>query len=424
MTILKNRARIAGLAAALAAVMLLAAPGFARADAVRDWNLNASTALAAQDARVSVLHLAMVHGAVYDAVNAIDRGHRPYLVSPRAKPWDSPDAAAATAAYRVLVGIVPEQKPALEALYASSLAAIPDGPMKAGGIHAGETAAAAMIAERTNDGRFGSPGLPTGTMPGQWRPALPMFVNDPSGWIRNVTPFLINDASQFRSHGPYPLATRRYAADFAEVKAVGSATSTTRTTDQTNAARYWAENPPATWTRIARMLSLREGLSVVDNARYFAMLYLTQADTFISVWDDTARWSSWRPITAIREAATDGNPKTEADPEWLPLIPTPPYPEHPAGHPGLSASTVRTLQQFFGTDAIGWSDTNNAGLTRSFTSLSGALEEIVSVRVWSGIHFRHADEQGASIGKKVANWRQRHYFQPVHLATDDTKLND
>ena len=207
MIILSNRVRIAGLAAALAAVTLLAAPGFARADAVRDWNLNATTALAAQDARVAVLHLAMVHGAVYDAVNAIDRGYRPYLVSPRAKPWDSPDAAAATAAYRVLVGIVPEQKPALEALYASSLAAIPDGPMKAGGIHAGETAAAAMIAERTNDGRFGSPGLPTGTMPGQWRPALPMFVNDPSGWIRNVTPFLIDDASQFRSHGPFPLAS-------------------------------------------------------------------------------------------------------------------------------------------------------------------------------------------------------------------------
>ena len=259
MTILSNRARIAGLAAALAAVTLLAAPGFARADAVRDWNLNATTALAAQDARVAVLHLAMVHGAVFDAVNAIDRGYRPYLVSPRAKPWDSPDAAAATAAYRVLVGIVPEQKPALEALYASSLAAIPDGPMKAGGIHAGETAAAAMIAERTNDGRFGSPGLPTGTMPGQWRPVLPMFVNDPSGWIRNVTPFLIKDASQFRSHGPFPLTSRRYAADFAEVKAIGSATSTTRTADQTSAARYWAENPPATWTRIARMLSLRAG---------------------------------------------------------------------------------------------------------------------------------------------------------------------
>ena len=297
--------------------------------------------------------------------------------------------------------------------------------MKAGGIHAGETAAAAMIAERTNDGRFGSPGLPTGTMPGQWRPVLPMFVNDPSGWIRNVTPFLIQDASQFRTHGPFPLTSRRYAADFAEVKAIGSATSTTRTADQTSAARYWAENPPATWTRIARMLSLRAGLSVADNARYFAMLYLTQADALISVWDDKARWSFWRPITAIREAATDGNAKTEADPEWLPLIPTPPYSEHPSGHLGLSASTVRTLQQFFGTDAIGWSDTNSAGLTRSYKSLSGALEEIVSVRVWSGIHFRHADEQGARIGKKVANWRQRHFFQRVQLAAgDDAELND
>jgi hypothetical protein len=425
MTVLRRRTRAAGLAAAIAAVALLALPGLARADAVRDWNLNATTALAAQDVRVSVLHLAMVHGAVYDAVNAIDRGHRPYLVAPRAKPSDSPDAAAATAAYRVLVSIVPDQKAALEALYVSSLAAIPDGPAKTGGIHAGETAAAAMIAERTNDGRFGTPGFPVGTLPGQWRPVLPLFVNDPNAWIANVTPFLINNASQCRSRGPYPLTSRKYAAEFAEVKAVGSATSTTRTADQTHAARYWAENPPGTWTRIARMLSQRAGLSVVDNARYFAMLYLTQADAIIGVWDDKARWLFWRPITAIREAATDGNPKTEADAEWLPLIPTPPYPDHSSGHSALSASTVRTLQQFFGTDGPGFSDTNNAGLTRSFPSFSAAIDEVIDARVWSGIHFRLADEQGARIGRKVANWRQHHYFQPVHdVRADADKHHD
>jgi hypothetical protein len=414
MNTVRTRARAPGLAAAIAVLALLAAPGVARGDAVRDWNLNATNALVAQDARVAVLHLAMVHGAVYDAVNAVDRGYRPYLVGPRAMPWDSPDAAAATAAYRVLVSIVPTQKPTLDALYASSLAAIPDSPMKAGGIHAGETAAAAMIAERTGDGRFGAPGFTTGTLAGQWRPVLPLGVNDPNGWIRNVTPFLIKDSSQFRSKGPYRLSSRKYAAEFGEVKALGSATSKTRTADQTLAARYWAESPPATWTRITRMLSLREGLSVVDNARFFAMLYLTEADAFISVWDDKAQWLFWRPITAIREAATDGNPATEADAAWLPLIANPPYPEHPSGLTGLSGSVVRTLQQFFGTDEVAFTDTNNAGLTRSFTRLSDLIVENVDARVWSGIHFRNADEQGARIGKKVADWRQRHYFQRMH----------
>jgi hypothetical protein len=154
-------------------------------------------------------------------------------------------------------------------------------------------------------------------------------------------------------------------------------------------------------------------VSLVDNARLFAMAYMTAADALITVWDDKAFCLFWRPITAIREADTDGNPATEADPNWLPLIATPPYPEHPSGHTGLSGSIVRTLQQFFGTDKIGWEDTNNAGLTRSFASFSEAIDEIIDARVWSGIHFRTADEQGARIGKDVARYRQAHYFKPV-----------
>jgi PAP2 superfamily len=197
------------------------------------------------------------------------------------------------------------------------------------------------------------------------------------------------------------------------VKSLGSATSATRTADQTLAARYWAENPPATWSRIFRTLAAQEGLTLVENARLFAMLYLTAADALISVWDDKAYWSFWRPITAIQEADTDGNRQTEPDAAWLPLIATPPYPEHPSGHTGLSGSIVKTLQQFFRTDNVAWSDTNNAGLTRSFTRFSRAIDEIIDARVWSGIHFRTADEQGARIGRQVANWRNTHYFRPV-----------
>ncbi len=402
---------------AVLAAVVLAAPATAHADAVTDWNLNASNAIfvtGAQPPQQSVPHMAMVQGAVYDAVNAIDGGYEGYLITSRlATPSDSKEAAAATAAYRVLLSIVPVQKPALDAQYAATLAGISDSSAKTRGIAVGEAAAAAMIAARTADGRFGLFRFVVGTVPGAWRPVLPAFVNDPNAWLKDVKPFLIRSSSQFRSDGPYRLTSRRYAKEFDQVKSLGSLTSTKRTADQTLAARYWAENPPATWNRIFRTVSAQQGLSLVDNARLFGMLYLTASDALINVWDDKAHWSFWRPITAIREANTDGNPRTEADPGWLPLIPTPPYPDHPSGHAGLSGSIVKTMQQFFGTDRIGWTDTNNGGLTRSFTRFSQAIDEVVYARMWSGIHFLNPDVQGATIGRQVAKYRDRHYFQPV-----------
>jgi hypothetical protein len=401
------------------AVLALAIASPARPDTVTEWNMNAASAIfvtAGQPPQLSVPHLAMVHGAVYDAVNAIDGSREGYLLSPGAagaSPFDSKEAAAATAAYRVLLSIFPAQQPTLDAKYALSLGGIPDGTAKTRGIAVGEAAAAAMIAARTNDGRFGPYRFPAGSGPGVWKPVLPAFVNDPNAWLKDLKPFLVESPSQFRSEGPLPLTSGEYAREYAEVKSLGSATSTTRTAEQTLAARYWAENPPATWSRIFRTLSAQEGLSLVENARLFAMLYMTAADALITVWDDKAFRLFWRPITAIREADTDGNPATEADPAWLPLIVNPPYPEHPSAHNALSGSIVATLRKFFGTDTVAWTDTNDAGLTRSFTRFSHAIEEIVNARVWSGIHFRTADEQGARIGRRVAKWRDRHYFQPV-----------
>jgi hypothetical protein len=401
-----------GLIAACAAVLVPAAA--ARADTVTEWNLNATNALirdAMQPPQVSVPHLAMVHGAVYDAVNAIDRGHEGYLISPRlARPSDSKEAAAATAAHHMLVHLVPGQRGTLDGLYATSLAGVPDGSSKTRGIAVGEAAAAAMIAARVGDGRFGAFRFPVGFDLGVWRPVP---ANDTNAWLKDVTPFLIEDPAQFRSRGPLALTSHRYAREFDEVKSLGALDSAERTADQTHAARYWAENPPATWSRIFRTLSAQQGLTLVENARLYAMLYMTAADALIAVWDDKAHWLFWRPITAIREAGSDGNPHTQPQADWTPLIANPPYPEHPSGHTGLSGSIVKTLQQFFGTDSIGWSDTNNAGLKRSFSSLSQAIEEIVDARVWSGIHFRNADQQGQRIGRRVAGYRQGRYFRPV-----------
>jgi PAP2 superfamily len=215
------------------------------------------------------------------------------------------------------------------------------------------------------------------------------------------------------------LTSRKYAREFEQVKSLGALNSTTRTPDQTHAARYWAENPPRTWNRIFQTLSTQQGLSLVENARLFAMLYLTAADTFISVWDDKAHWSFWRPITAIREAADDGNPATEPDPNWLPLIATPPYPDHPSGHTGFSGSVCAVLEEFFGTGQVTLTDTNVGGLTRSWTSFPQMIDEIVNARMWSGIHFLNPDRQGREMGEDVARYAVKHYFGAVDRDADE-----
>jgi len=418
-----HRARHVGLTVAAAALLSLTASAPARADAVTDWNLHAGNALIVtgqQGPTVWTLHLAMVHGAMYDAVNSIDRRYEPYLVALRARRWYSKDAAAAAAAHRVLAALLPGQQTALRALYDSSLAEIPAGRARDGGVAVGEIAATAMLAARANDGRFPAnpfrfpaPATPEDPWPvGQWRPTPAAFVNDPFAWVKDVKPLFVADPARFRSAGPNRLAGRQYAREFDEVKRLGSLTSSARTADQTDMARFWAEGP-AIWTRIARQLSTARGLGEADNARLLAMLYLTGADAVISCWDDKARWLFWRPITAIREAGSDGNPATEADPAWVPLINTPPYPDHPSGLSCLGGSYASTLRDFFGTDRAGFSITSaSSGTTRSFTTFSQAIDEIVDARVYSGIHFRTADSHGARIGRAVARYRERHEFRP------------
>jgi hypothetical protein len=415
--------------AAAAALVVLAAPAGARADAVTDWNAVASSAIvttAGQPPHSSTLSFAMVQGAVYDAVNGIDRGHRPYLVLPAASPWDSEEAAAATAAFRVLVALFPAQEPTLQSLYDASLAQVPDGPMKTGGIAAGEAAAAAMLAARANDGRGGPFTFVFGATPGAWRPTPPTFGVDPAPWVGNVKPFLVPSVEMLRTDPPNALTSAKYAKDLNEVKGLGSLTSTRRTADQTKAAIFWQGHAIAQWNAVFRQLASSQGLDLVENARFFAMENLAAADASIGCWNNKYYWNFWRPITAIREAATDGNPATEADPTWLPLfdpstpttgtpLTTPFFPDHPAGHGCNSSAIVHTLQTFFGTDKIAFDMQSSRfpGYTRSFDRFSQALKEIIDARVWGGIHFRTADVQGAILGKKVAHYLRKYYFQPV-----------
>ena len=315
-----------------------------------DWNANASTAIvvtAGQPPPAAVLSFAMVQGAVYDAVNAIDRGHRSYLPQPPAAAGASEDAAAATAALPTCwSSLFPLQQSTLDGQYRNVAGG---DPGYAAGREGGRDRrrpgrGAAMIAARANDGR-GGPFTPViGTTPGAWRPTPPAFALDPSPWVGNVRPFVVPNVAMLRSAGPNPLTSRAYAKDFNEVKAIGALHSTTRTPDQTDAAIFWQDHAFALWNRVFRTLAADHNLATADSARLLATTNLAAADAAIGCWNNKYHYNSWRPITAIREADTDGNPATTADPKWTPLfdpatpvaagqapLVTPPFPEtHPA----------------------------------------------------------------------------------------------
>jgi hypothetical protein len=385
---------------------------------VIEWNANAHAAIigtAGQGPTVAYLHFAMVQGAVYDAVNAIEGGSEPYLEAPAmADPQDSSPAAVAVAAHDVLVALFPTQQTVLDARLTASLAEIPDGPAKVGGIEEGAAAAATMLAARVNDGRFTQFTVVEGFDPGEWRRTPPAFVFEPAPWVGNVRPFIIRSAAALRSDGPNALTSDAYTDDFQEVKRLGSLTSTVRTADQTDAALFWQAHQAGLFNAIFRQLAETQDLNIAEAARMFAMADMAGADGAIACWNDKYYWRSWRPVTAIREANSDGNPATRADPNWTPLFATPPFPEHPAGHTCVSGAVVETLKDFFGTDKVSFSTFSSlSNSTRHFDRFSEAIKEIIDARVWGGIHFRTADEQGYVIGRKVSHQLQRNYFLPA-----------
>jgi hypothetical protein len=427
---------------ALAAVVAPAAPAAAQANEVTNWNEIAATTLVAFPGPAGgappalQINMGMTQGAVYDAVNAIEPRRQPYLLKTRFDPMASKEAAAATAAYRVLSSIVstvpasipfPNRASLLQTLdteYAASLAAIPDTPLKTAGIAAGDAAANAMIAARQGDGRFGPSQWVPNDDPGHWQPLLnpdgtPML--DPTPWVGGVRPFLLKSSSQFRTDGPQALRSRAWAKDFNEVKRLGGdgiTTPSARTDEQTHIALFWqsAGGPGLTFNAVARNLvdDPKYGVDIADSALLFGMLNLGSADAAINCWNDKYYWDFWRPWQAIREADTDGNPKTKPDPTWTALL-TAPYPEHPSGHLCLDGALLRVLQMFFGKGKIGFDVTSSRfpGELRHFDRFSEPLKEIIEARIWAGLHYRTADVQAQKLGRKVVHYMAKHYFQPL-----------
>ena len=438
-----------------------APPAEADATAVTQWNLIAVSTItgvpgpglpgpAGGAPPASQINMGMVQGAVYDAVNAITPKHyRPYLLNRRFGNTASDEAAVATAAYLVLKNIVETVPPetasgqviafpnratllaALETQYNASKSAVPDSPFKNMGIAAGTAAAQAMIDARQGDGRFGQSQFVPNASPGHWDPIppsplpppIPPPSPDPTPWVGGVKPFLMQSSWQFRSAGPLELTSAAYAADVNEVMAKGRATGSTRTDDETYKARWWQSNPVASWNDVARQLIARNHLDAADAARVLAMENLAAADAAINTWNDKYHFSFWRPFQAIRGAGGDNNPLTDPDGTWTPLL-TAPYPEHTSGHLGLDSSHTAVLKMFFGVPAGGYEITStfvNPGVpgcttcpaTRTFTSFSEAVNEIVEARIWAGLHFRNADLQAVELGTNVANYAAANYFEAV-----------
>jgi hypothetical protein len=413
-----------------------APPHEADASSVTQWNLIAVNTLtglpgpAGGAPPAAQISMGMVQGAVYDAVNAITpKHHRPYVLERRFGDTPSDEAAVATAAYLVLKNIVetvPESVAfptrgsvlaSLETQYDSSKDAIPDSPFKHQGIAAGTAAAQAMIDARQGDGRFGPSQWVPSSAPGHWS-LLPGQANDPTPWVGGVKPFLLQSSSQFRSAGPPALNSAAWAADFNEVKALGRATGSTRTDTQTYIARWWQSTPVASWNDVARQLISRNHLNAADAARVLGMENMAGADAAINTWNDKYHFDFWRPWNAIVRASEDGNDATVADPAWTALI-TAPYPDHTSGHLGLDSSHTFVLRKFFGdAPAGGYQITSgfvNPGgpATRSFSSFSQAVNEIVEARIWAGLHYRTADVQAVTLGTNVASYAATNYFESV-----------
>jgi len=423
----------------LLSIALLAAvtlhPGLAYAaenDAVRVWNERAVVTLANGPAAatpgvqfappVAFIHLAIVQGAVYDAVNAIKGGHNPYLKGLKAPTSASKGAAASTAAHHVLIGLVNQApltatltaevkaaiKARLDTEYASSLGEIPAGQAKAKGIAVGAAAAAAMLANRAGDGRFGAPGFPVPAVPGpgEWRPSPG---NDPNAWVRNVRPFALPSSEYFHTPGPFALTSAQYAAEFNEVKALGRATGSTRTADQTALANWSTTHPAVMMYPALRQVATSKGLTITEQARFHAMTSMTGADSLINCWAEKAHWGFWRPTTAIQLADTDGNAATEADPAWTSLGALPPYADEPSGANCIYSGVMNAAKAFFGSDAAEF-DITGGGSTRHYSSFTAVIPDVIEARILLGIHFRRADVNGAELGRRVAQFVDANFF--------------
>src|SRR6266403_1245501 len=389
-------------------------------DQVIQWNRTLIQILQTPGAQPATIHptrsMAIVHLAIYDAVNAIVGGHAPYLVlhAPRTA---SPDAAAAAAAHTALLSLFPNQQSVIDAKFQDSLSQIGGGAHVLQGIRVGNEAANAILAVRAGDGSDSTPPVfVPQSGPGEYQLTPPNFQQPVFTNWPDVRPFALETGDQFRPPPPPAVASPRYTTDFDEIKALGENNSTTRSAEQTDIGRFWGAAPVQNvWNQIAQTAGMSFDNSLEQNARMFALLDTSLADGVIALYDSKYAYHRWRPVTAVQAAGDDGNPDTTGDPNWTPLAATALDPSYAGAHAEISQSAATTLHDFFGTDLLDFSLTNPSlpGVVRSFQSFSQAADEAAVSSIYAGQHFRYDEDAGQTLGDEVGNFVFDNILEPV-----------
>lgn len=404
-----------------------------RSDAVLYWNEVALSAIKKEQTPPpqAARHLAILHAALYDAINALEGRYRPYRVATRPDGMVSADCAAAIAAHRVLLELYPRLGDSCDAALDLVLEQIPDGPAKESGVAWGQRVAEQILRERAEDGSRRVVRYEPSNTPGRWRPTPPDFRAGLLPQWRYLTPFAISTPRDFLPAIPPALNSAAYTEAFREVRELGRRDSSTRTPEQTTIAHFWNDGagsvtPPGHWNRIAQTVSRQRGLSLAENARLFALLNISLADAGIVCWEGKFGYSYWRPITAIHDADFDGNPDTVADRSWQSLLTTPPFPTYASGHSTFSGAAAAALAHFFGTDAIPFriGSEGTPGVTRSYAGFWAAAQEAGRSRIYGGIHYEFDNQEGLRSGRALADYIARHYLLPVgtNALTSTTRL--
>jgi membrane-associated phospholipid phosphatase len=374
---------------------------------VVDWNQALLDSISASNTAppAAARQMAMTQLAVFEAVNSIDRTFNPYASYIPCPNPTSKEAAAATAAHRVLSTLYPARTATFDSLLNQHLGNVADAAQRSEGVSLGSTAGNAILAQRTNDGSAGNVSVPDGTNPGEWRRTAPSFANPALPHWRYVTPFAISSATAFRPPAPPSLTSAEYTAAYNEVKELGSINSATRTQYQTDTAFLWRAGgntvtPPGQWNQVAQQVATGQNLSIVDSARLFALLGMAEADAGIVAWEAKYADLLWRPITGIREGDNDTNPDTVGDANWTPLFATPNHPSYTSGHSTFSAAAAAILTQFTGSDNFTFTVTGD-NVTRQYTSFSTALADAGMSRIYGGIHWQFDNIAGKASGWNV-----------------------
>ena len=388
-------------------------PAVAAADVVTEWNQKADESVL--EAKIfpfaGTRAMAIVHTAMFDAINSIEGRYTPYKFTVSAPPGSSPEAAGVASAHAALVKLFPEQKAALDASYAASLAQIPDGTGKTAGIAVGEEVAAKVLAWRASDGADAPNTYRPVTTPGAYTiTTLPVGTQ----W-GSVTPWVMERGSQFRPSPPPALASAEWAADYNEVKDIGGKKSAKRTSEQTDTARFWTITGPQSFDPIVRQLASAPGRSLSQNARLFALVEMAVADSYIAVFDAKYTYNFWRPITAIRNGDIDGNDATARDAAWVPLVDTPLHPEYPCAHCINSGAARAVLESEFGAgpNPLTMTSATAPGVVHKWASIQEYAEEVSLARIYGGIHWRNSTVVGKAMGKKIGELAVQNYLKPI-----------